>query len=135
MRTVLLASLSLLYLGTSGVGCATVSTGRDEVVVDGEVVRAPLVGSRDYEAYLRVRMAIDSENPDFDAARADLQVLLQRHGYDPQLWTTKAELEFAAGDDGAAREALARAFALTPDYPAALELQARIDGTANASGG
>jgi len=73
-----------------------------------------------------VRLALDSPDGDLEAAKRDMDVLMQRRRDDAHLWTTKAELEHRLGDEQAARAALDRAFALRPDYPPARALEAQL---------
>ena len=107
-------------------GCARAPHPRHQHLIDDEVVVSPAPRPDDYAAYLRVRLALDTPEGDLEAAKRDMDVLVQRRSSDPHLWTTKAELEHRLGDEAAARAALERVFALRPDYAPARELEARM---------
>ncbi|TPV95157.1 MAG: hypothetical protein B7733_11440 [Myxococcales bacterium FL481] len=59
---------------------------------------------------------MEQRPPELEQARQQLDIALVYAPDDPQLWTTLAELELAAGDPIAARRAVARALALGPTY-------------------
>lgn len=116
-------------------GCASTPQTRSQHVVDGEVVSSRPVSPREYENYLRVRLALESEGADLARARFELEPLLRRHPDDAHLWTTSAELEHRAGDPEAAQLALSRALKLQFDYAPALALrEAMQSGTLKSKG-
>ncbi len=92
-----------------------------------------------YEAYLRARLAIErssgpARSPD-DLERAH-EHILDALRWDPssaQLWTTRAEIEWLAGDFAAAEASLAQALELQPGYAAARELLARVRSRGDAT--
>lgn len=79
-----------------------------------------------YEAYLRARLALERSPQDLAGARVHIDEALRWDSREPQLWITRAEIAWLAGDLATADASLARALALQPGYPAAIDLQARI---------
>lgn len=108
-------------------GCA-VSGASDHTlhVVDGQVVHSTPPPSSAYAAYLRARLALDAEPPRLDEARESIEQALRADGRDPHLWTVRAEIAARMGDGAAANAAIDRAFALSPGYPPAKQLQAKL---------
>jgi Tfp pilus assembly protein PilF len=99
-------------------------------VVDGEVVHSPAPPSSAYAAYLRARLALEAEPPRIDEAQVAIDQALRVDPRDPHLWTMRAEIAARRGDGPAASAAIDRAFALSPGYPPAKKLQARLEGGA-----
>nr|WP_255216020.1 tetratricopeptide repeat protein [Pseudenhygromyxa sp. WMMC2535] len=73
-------------------------------------------------------MALERDPPDLQAARGHIGDALRWQSDDPQLWTTKAEIEWKAGDFEAAERSLAQALDLRPGYPEAKRLLAQVRG-------
>jgi Tfp pilus assembly protein PilF len=99
-------------------------------VVDGEVVHSPPPPSSAYAAYLRARLALEAEPPRLEEAQVEIDQALRADPRDPHLWTMRAEVAARRGDGRAATDAIDRAFALSPGYPPAKKLQARLGGGA-----
>jgi predicted Zn-dependent protease len=95
-------------------------------VVDGQVVHSTPPPSSAYAAYLRARLALDAQPPRLDEARAAIDQALRADGRDPHLWTMRAEIAARMGDGPGASAAIDRAFALSPGYPPAKQLQAKL---------
>jgi predicted Zn-dependent protease len=95
-------------------------------VVDGQVVHSTPPPSSAYAAYLRARLALDAQPPRLDEARAAIDQALRADGRDPHLWTMRAEIAARMGDGPGASAAIDRAFALSPGYPPAKQLQANL---------
>jgi cytochrome c-type biogenesis protein CcmH/NrfG len=91
-----------------------------------ELVSSEPVPPRAYESYLRARLALERNPQDLAAAREHIDEALRWDPEEPQLWTTRAEIAWLAGDFATAEAAIARALDLRPDYPAATQLQAKI---------
>ena len=117
---------------TTSSACTRGLNPRTQHVVDDQVVFSPPPSSGEYAAYIRVRVALDTEGADLERAQHDLTVLLARNPRDAHLWTTSAELESRLGNHEKAERALARALELSPDYGPALALRSEWD-TPNAA--
>lgn len=116
-----------MVLGTTACAGAGPST-RGLHYVDGELVYSDPVPSSAYAAYLRARLAMQSDPPQTDVARVNLEHALRYSPDDPQLWTARAEVEAADGDDDAAVAAAEHALALQPDYAPARRLLVKLGG-------
>lgn len=81
-----------------------------------------------YEHYVRARLAMEQQPPALDAALREIVMALYRDPRDPHLWTTRGEIELAAGKPDAASASLERALALSPGYPPAQRMLARVRG-------
>lgn len=95
-------------------------------IVDGKTVHSTPPPSSAYASYLRARLALDADPPRLDEAQVEIDRALRADPRDPQLWTLRAEIAARMGDGRAATAALDRAFALSPGYPPAERLQARL---------
>ncbi|MFV8751156.1 tetratricopeptide repeat protein [Nannocystaceae bacterium ST9] len=116
-----------LFMATS-VGCLAdgfAKTRRLHYIGD-ELVSSDPVPPFAYEAYLRARLALDRNPQDLAAARTHIDEALRWDPDEPQLWTTRAEIAWLAGDFSTAEASIARALELRPGYPAATRMQALI---------
>ncbi|MBC8068919.1 MAG: hypothetical protein IAG13_11350 [Deltaproteobacteria bacterium] len=95
-------------------------------VVDGETVHSTPPSTSAYAAYLRCRLALDAEPPRLDEAHAHIEAALAADARDPHLWTVRAEIDALQGHGNQALASLRRAFALSPNYPPAKALAARL---------
>ena len=95
---------------------------------DGEelLVRTPAPSPAAYAAYLRAKLALERQPAQIEDARKHILDALHWQPNEPQLWTVKAQIEWAAGDFEAAEAALTQALALRPGYPEAQRLLAQI---------
>lgn len=107
---------------------AGVPSARTLHYIDNQLVTSPPVDHRAYAAYLRARLALETD----DLARAlqELDVALHYDRDDPHLWTARGEVELRLGDVDGARRSSARALALAPEYPPALKLAAQLQSPA-----
>ncbi|WP_157595625.1 tetratricopeptide repeat protein [Plesiocystis pacifica] len=101
---------------------------RDLHYVDEVLVESPPGPPVAYESYMRARIALERDPPDFDLARGHVEDALHWQPNEPALWTLKGEIELRAGEAEAARVALERALSLSPSYPEALALLDELDG-------
>jgi hypothetical protein len=133
-HSLLVAALLSGSLISTGCGWRGLWRAQSEHYVDGELVTSEPVHSRAYESYMRARIAMEQTPPDLESARLEIHAALAHDGNDPHLWTTLAEIEAAVGDAAAARQSVARALALAPEYPPAVDLEARLRGGDPSSG-
>jgi cytochrome c-type biogenesis protein CcmH/NrfG len=103
--------------------------------VDGELVSSRPISPRGYEAYLRARLALESDPPQLEHAAAMIDIALQLDPQEPHLWLTSAEVEERSGDMDAALTAVRRALELRPEYAPAQEMLVRLGGAGVASAG
>ena len=89
---------------------------RDLHRVDGELVSSRAPSPRAYEAYVQARYALELDPPDLDRAAQLIDQALRYDPFDPQLWTTPAEIYAARGDDAEARRSADEALELRPGY-------------------
>ncbi len=101
--------------------------------VDDQLVESDPPPPRAYEAYLRARLALERDPQDLASAREQIDEALRWDPKEPQLWTTRAEVQWLMGDLPGAEASLARALDLRPGYPAATQLRASLRAPANAS--
>lgn len=116
------------------VGCASTEPSyRSLHYVDDELVHSKPPHARSYEAYLRARLAIEADPQRLDEAREYIAIAIRYDPREPHLWTTRAEIEAAAGDLDAAMASLDKALALRPNYAPAMKLMADLDGRTGAA--
>ncbi|GEM_PF-1845833 len=101
--------------------------------VDGQLVESRPVSARSYEAYLRARLALDGEPPAPVVAMEYIEVALRADPHEPQLWTTRAEIELRLGRIDAALASCQRALALRPGYQPAMRVMASLRQPSTAS--
>jgi cytochrome c-type biogenesis protein CcmH/NrfG len=121
--------IGLLALASAcSVGCFADPYGKARRLhyIGDRLVTSEPVPPRAYEAYLRARLALERNPQDLAVAREQIDEALRWDAKEPQLWTTRAEIAWLAGDFATADDAIARALQLRPDYPAATQLQAKI---------
>ena len=118
-----LAALTCLLLA----GCANsrVDT-RTLHYIDGELVSSRPVSPRGYEAYIRARLALESDPADLERASAMIDIALQLDPHAPHLWTTRAEIAERSGNLNDALVYVKRALELSPEYPPAQEMLVRL---------
>jgi predicted Zn-dependent protease len=129
----LLALTSLMVLGCFG---DPYGKSRRLHYIDDRLVASEPVPPLAYEAYLRARLALDRTPQDLAFAREQIDEALRWDPDEAQLWTTRAEIAWLAGDVPTAEASLARALELRPGYPAATQLQAQVrdrNGSATAA--
>jgi predicted Zn-dependent protease len=115
----------VLCLGLAG--CATSDANpRSLHYVDGELVHSRPPHARSYEAYLRARVALEARPPRLEEALQSIEVAIHYEPREPQLWTTRAEIEAEAGDMERALASAGRALDLRPGYVPAQRLMAAI---------
>lgn len=125
-RAWVLASVAWL-----GLGCAAVAPNERSLhEVDGQVVSSSPPPPAAYEAYLRARLALESDPPRLDVAQRSIERAIRYDPRDPHLWTTRAEIEERAGERERAAASARRALAIRPGYPPAQEVLARLEGGA-----
>lgn len=126
--TLVRARVALVFLGFAA-GCASGGPSyRALHLLHGEEVYSRPVAGYAYEAYLRARLALEEEPPRLAEAQAYIETALQYDPRDPHLWTTQAEIAARSGDAGQALSAADRALRLSPGYPPAAAVVARIEG-------
>jgi len=109
------------------VGCAGTGTSyRALHYIDGELTTSKPVAGYAYEAYLRARLALDSEPPRLEEAADQISFALRYDPRDPHLWTTLGEIEARAGQPRHALDAAQHALALRPGYGPAKQLMAQL---------
>lgn len=120
--------LALGLLMSTGLACLGDPYGKARRLhyIDDRLVASEPVPPRAYEAYLRARLALDRTPRDLGFAREQIDEALRWDPDEPQLWTTRAEIAWMAGDVPTAEASLARALELRPGYPAATQLQAQV---------
>lgn len=120
--------IGLLALGLLASACFAdpYSKARRLHYIGDDLVSSEPVPPRAYEAYLRARLALERNPQDLATAREQIDEALRWDPKEAQLWTTRAEIAWLAGDFATADAAIARALQLQPDYPAATQLQAKI---------
>jgi tetratricopeptide (TPR) repeat protein len=107
--------------------CASTSPNpRSLHYVDGELVHSRPPHARAYEAYLRARVALESDPPQIDEALELIGIAIHYDPREPQLWTTRAEIEAEAGEIERALVSAARALELRPGYTPAQRLIATL---------
>jgi tetratricopeptide (TPR) repeat protein len=115
-------------------GCATTEgSPRSLHYVDGELVYSRPPHARSYEAYLRARVALAAHPPRIEEALQSIEVALDYDPREPQLWTTRAEIEAEAGDFERAIASVGRALELRPGYVPAQQLMATLGGAGTAT--
>ncbi|MGH1349027.1 MAG: hypothetical protein ACRBN8_46270 [Nannocystales bacterium] len=121
---------SLLLLALAGLGaCATPgASARSLHYVDDALVYSNPPSALAYEAYLRARVALSSEPPRLEQARAEIEVALHYDRRAPHLWSTQAEIAALQGDDEAAVNSAERALALRPGYAPARAVLTDVRG-------
>lgn len=124
----MLRRLGPLALVLASLACSTDPYGKARRLhyVDERLVASEPVPPYAYEAYLRARLALERQPQDLRSAREHIDEALRWDIDEPQLWTTRAEIAWLAGDFVTAEASLARALKLQPGYAAALSLQARM---------
>lgn len=123
-------------LASLGLGCAAVAPSERSLhEVDGQVVSSSPPPPAAYEAYLRARLALESEPPRLDVAQRSIERAIRYDPRDPHLWTTRAEIEERAGQRDRAAASARRALAIRPGYPPAQEVLARVEGGVTESEG
>lgn len=90
------------------------------------VVSEP-VDHRAYASYLQARLALESEPADLPRALAAIERAVRYDRDDAHLWAVRGDIELRLGDVAAARRSSARALALSPEYPLARQLAARLE--------
>lgn len=116
--------------------CAYTATPTDRAlhVVDGNLVSSRPIPAASYEAYLRARLALESDPPRLDEAYREISIALRADPRDPHLWTTRAEIEAQLGEESRALISIDHALELRPDYAPAKQLRAQLDqGQSSAS--
>ena len=133
-RTARLLAAGSLGLFTMACAAGAPST-RSLHYMDGELVHSRPPHARAYEAYLRARLALESEPPRVDEALELIGIAIRYEPREPQLWTTRAEIEAEAGDFDRALTSARRALELRPGYEPAQHLIVTLDrsGTATAA--
>jgi tetratricopeptide (TPR) repeat protein len=121
-----LLALGLLAAACLGCFADPYAKARRLHYIGDELVASEPVPPRAYEAYLRARLALERNPQDLATAREQIDEALRWDIKQPQLWTTRAEIAWLAGDFATADASIARALQLQPDYPAATQLQAKI---------
>lgn len=94
--------------------------------VDGELVASHAPHPRAYESYMRARLALESQPPNLEVAATQVDTAIRYDPFDPHLWTTRAEVYAALGDEEEARRSIEEALALRPDYAPAKALSAEL---------
>lgn len=112
-------------------GCWQGQSHRTLHEVDGQVVSSNPPPPSAYEAYLRARVALEHEPPQLDLAQEHIEQAIRIDPRDPHLWSTRAEIEEKAGKVAAAETSARRALALSPGYPPATDVLARLGAPAN----
>ncbi len=121
-------------LGLAMTACAAAGADtRTLHYIDGELVSSRPVSPSGYEAYVRARLALESDPARLDEAGEMIDVALRLDPHAPHLWTTRAEIAERAGDIDAALASAQRALELEPDYPPARHLLVRLGGSGVAS--
>ncbi len=110
------------------VGCASEPSSRSLHYIDGELVTSTPVHHASYAAYLRARLALESQPADLVTAGEEIETAIKIEPREPHLWTTLAEVELQRGDRDAALEASRIALQLRPDYGPAKQLMAKLEG-------
>lgn len=120
--------LALGLLASTGLACLGDPYGKARRLhyIDDRLVESEPVPPHAYEAYLRARLALDRQPQDLARAREQIDEALRWDPNEPQLWTTRAEIAWLAGDFPTAESSLARALELRPGYPTATQLQVQI---------
>lgn len=128
--------LALLALLGCFAGCASQhADARTLHYVDGELVSSHPVSPRGYEAYLRARLALESDPPQLEHAAAMIDIAIQLDPHEPHLWLTQAEVEERSGDIDAALASVKHALELRPKYAPAQRMLVRLGGEGVASAG
>jgi tetratricopeptide (TPR) repeat protein len=118
-----------VVLGLLVVGCASIEPSpRTLHYVDDTLVHSRAPHASAYEAYLRARIAFEASPPRLEEAMQAIGVAIHYHPREPQLWTTRAEIEAAAGDYDRAMASAGRALELRPGYGPAQQLVATLGG-------
>ncbi|MEZ4426614.1 MAG: hypothetical protein R3A51_02850 [Nannocystaceae bacterium] len=90
------------------------------------LVQSQPADPRAYEAYLRARLAMERAPRDLAGAHALILQALHFDRHDPQLWTTKGEIELQMGRLEDARKSSRVALMLRPGFTPAQALLARL---------
>lgn len=98
--------------------------------VEGEVVQSPAPPPAAYEAYVRARLALETEPPQLDVAQYYIQRALKVDSRDPHLWATRAEIEEQLGQIEQAKASARHALDIRPGYPPAQRVLTRLEGGA-----
>jgi len=121
-------TISGIGLVALALGCASSPTSRSLHYIDGELVTSTPVHHASYAAYLRARLALESQPADLITAGEEIETAIKIEPREPHLWTTLAEVELKRGDREAALEASRIALQLRPDYGPAKQLLAKLEG-------
>ena len=125
MRVALAAATGVAASGCAGRG----PLDRDLHRVDGELTASHAPHPRGYEAYARARMALESDPPNLEQAATQIDVAIRYDPFDPHLWTTRAEIHAALGDEREARRSIDEALALRPGYAPAQALKEDLEAS------
>jgi len=91
------------------------------------LVRSDPVSPQAYAAYLRAKLALEAQPPRYTLAKTELETALRYEPKDVYLWTQLAQVELWRGELRQAASALERARSIAPAYPAAKQLEVRLE--------
>ncbi len=119
----------LAMVSASTAACTPTGTSaRSLHYVDDELVYSNPPSALAYEAYLRSRLALSSDPPQLDQARAEIEVALHFDRRAAHLWATRAEIAALQGEDDVAVSSAQRALVLRPGYEPAQAVLASVRG-------
>lgn len=125
MTRVFVVGVALLGLAA----CAPTGTSARALhYVDDELVYSNPPPALAYEAYMRSRIALSSDPPRLEQARAEIEVALHYDRRAAHLWTTRAEIAALQGQDDVAASSAERALALRPGYAPAQAVLTSVRG-------